>query len=101
MEKIIQGVQRLAMQELIHANEKKPLFASDHEAYGVLAEEVYETECECKQMCDWLEQFKIATFKDCDARTAVRKLRASAVLCAAEAIQVVAMCDKQVISKDE
>jgi len=101
MEKIIQGVQRLAMQELIRANEKKPLFASDHEAYGVIAEEVEETVGEVEDMKLYANLFKCSVFKDQDTEESIRKLRASAVLCAAEAIQVVAMCDKQVISKDE
>lgn len=104
MEQIIKGVQELSLHELIMANMKFPLFASDHEAYGVICEEVEETSSELQKMKDSLEIFKRCVFGDMaltDKEVAIRKLRASAVLCAAESIQVIAMCDKQIMSAKE
>lgn len=103
MTEIINGIQKLAREELIRANNKKPLFASDHEAFGVLAEEVHETLAEAVQMDSWLDGFKSDVFNDNEdgKDKTVKRLRVSAVLCAAEAVQVIAMCDKRMMSKEK
>ena len=102
MTEIINGIQNLAKEELIRANNNKPLFASDHEAFGVLAEEVHETLNEAVRMELWLDGFMSDVFRDNEGGKdkTVKKLRASAVLCAAEAVQVIAMCDKRMMSKE-
>ena len=102
MQEIVKGINALATEELIRANKSFPLFRSDHEALGVLYEEVNETQIEMDGMNRAFTLFRISVFsnreqwkKDED----IKQLRMAAVLCAAEAIQTVAMCDKYVMSK--
>ena len=101
MEEIIKGIQRLAVEELARANEQHPLFASDHEAYAVVLEELEETKHEVEAMDAWLDMFKKSVFNDFEDNKdmMIRKVRSAAVLCAAEAVQVIAMCDKRMMSK--
>ena len=102
MKEIIAEVNALSTGELIRANKQNPLFYSDHEAFGVIDEEVEESFIEAQKMCSYRAMFRDALHCDCeeDKRLGVTELRKAAVLCACEAIQVIAMCDKFFMSKE-
>jgi hypothetical protein len=93
-------VNGLVNKELETANSKKPLFHSPHEAYGVIEEEFSEMADEAQQMGKAFEGFRQAVHKDEEITPTLRQMRKRAVLCAAEAIQVAAMCDKAIMSKE-
>jgi hypothetical protein len=82
--------------ELTSANEKHPPFASLHEAYAVIKEELEEAECELEKACDCLE-CAWECIKQDNAEDALKHLgwlRIRAKHLAMEACQVAAMCDK-------
>lgn len=93
-------IQALAYEELKEANEKNPLFHSDHEAYAVILEELEETEENVKAMGYCIQAMWDYVKKDKKPRKSVEKLKNFALKTAAEAIQVAAMCDKFLMTKD-
>lgn len=82
--------------ELTSANEKHPPFASLHEAYAVIKEELEEAEYELGEACDSLEGawecIKQDNAEDALKHLGLLGIRAKRL--AMEACQVVAMCDK-------
>lgn len=82
--------------ELTSANEKHPPFASLHEAYAVIKEELEEAEYELGEACDSLEGAWECIKQD-NAEDALKHLGwlgIHAKRLAMEACQVAAMCDK-------
>ena len=102
MREIIKGVNVMATGELLRANKDNPLFHSNHEAFGVIDEEVEEVNTELENMLTFRKFFRNAVHRDCEEeqKEYVIKLRKAAMLCACEAIQVVAMCDKYFMGKE-
>lgn len=88
-------IENLIAEELENANTKFPRFASAHEGYAVLLEEVEETEDELRTMQHWMcllwdsvKRNEVSNQPKCsEIRKAARRM-----IC--EAIQVAAMCDK-------
>ena len=102
MFEIIKGVNNLSVDELTRANKEHPLFHSDHEAMGVIEEETRETCLEAVRMIGALTNFKRSVFADREDFKKIddiKKLRKAAMMCAGEAIQTVAMCDKYFMGK--
>lgn len=93
-------IQELAYEELKEANEKNPLFHSDHEAYAVILEELEETEENVKAMGYCIQTMWDYVKRDKKPRKSVENLKNFALNTAAEAIQVAAMCDKFLMTKD-
>lgn len=93
-------IQALAEEELKEANEKYPLFHSDHEAYAVILEELEETEENVKAMGYCIQTMWDYVKRDKKPRKSVENLKNFALNTAAEAIQVAAMCDKFLMTKD-
>ncbi len=93
-------IQALADEELKEANEKNPLFHSDHEAYAVIMEELEETEENVKAMGYCIQGMWNYVKRDKKPRKSVENLKNFALNTAAEAIQVAAMCDKFLMTKD-
>lgn len=91
---LIRDIEVLAGIELVYANQKFPIFASPHEGYAVLKEEVEETLDEAKMiqriMDDLWDSIK---GNDC-TKLYIGNIQGCALRCAAEAIQVAAMCKK-------
>ena len=87
-------VQELVEMELAAANEKHPPFASQHEGYAVIKEEIEETRAQINA----LEQhfgYAWDTIKhDASAKERVEMCKHFSVLAACELIQVAAMCEK-------
>lgn len=104
MKELLEEVKQIEISELARANEKFPLFASNHEAYGVILEEFEETEKELEiakmsievvwslikddMSSDLIEH----RFEDC---------RKTMLLCACEAIQTAAMFEKAICSMED
>lgn len=93
-------IQELADEELKEANKKYPQFSSDHEAYAVILEELEETEENVKAMRYCMEVMWCCVKRDKEPRKSVEDLKRFALRAAAEAIQVAAMCDKVLMTKD-
>lgn len=90
-------IQALVYEELKEANEKYPLFHSDHEAYAVTKEEIEE----CTEALECLQNYKQVMWKrireDKDIEKWMTLAQRQAMNLAAEAIQVAAMCYKAVM----
>ena len=100
MDKTIEGVEKLADEELKMANEQYPLFASDHEGAAVLLEEIEEAEDEM----DHMKYFYDLLWLDVKANRKVDKydfIKENAIKCACECIQVAAMCQKMRMSEEK
>lgn len=98
-------IEQMAAEELARANQTFPMFASWHEAYAVLAEEIEEAEHEMKSITVSKEIYwatvKAKLSTDKVRRLAVRDIRDSAIKGVEELIQVIAMCDKTFKSMGE
>lgn len=102
MKEIIKGVNALATEELIRIG-GSVLYHSDHEALGVIAEEVSGVEIEKSKIDMAFEGFVREVFQDREGWEKIddiKDLRKAAVLCACDAIRIVAMCDKYFMWKE-
>jgi len=94
MQEIIEGVEKLAYEELERANVKFPLFQSAHEGYAVILEEVEEVEAELEEIKFAMKKlWRIIKYNETDLAR-IDSMKRYATNLAAEAIQVVAMCNK-------
>lgn len=91
---LIRDIEVLAGIELVYANQKFPAFASPHEGYAVLKEEIEETMDEADYLKCLIRAIWCGTRQNADVMTSILDLEIHALDCAAEAIQVVAMCKK-------
>lgn len=103
MNNIINTIISEAKEEFERANEKHPLFHSDHEGIAIIEEEKIEAKEEFSQLNKSMYWLKNSTYKDLpkQAEENVAKLKMHAIKCAAELIQVAAMCDKFIMSREE
>lgn len=103
MKELQRDIEYLVSEELTRANKKNPLFHSDHEALGVIWEEVTECNTENERIRFCFDAFMETVFNDIDKlkHDRVSKLYDAAVLCACEAVQVAAMCEKWVMSNEK
>lgn len=93
-------IERLIAMELEEANKVHPLFASDHEAYAVIKEEIEETEKEAESVRSFLKTLWWSIKHDRDDTAKQYKLmKEAAIRQIQEAIQIAAMCDKALKSK--
>ena len=92
-------IEELAKLELEAANSRHPLFASNHEAYAVILEEVEEIDLEIKYLKHYLDILWELTKGDRGNKGSDCKLKEHALRLAQEAIQVAAMCDKALMSE--
>mgnify|MGYP000043701578 CR=1 FL=1 len=99
-----ESIEQMAAEELARANQTFPMFASWHEAYAVLLEEVEEAKDEIKAM-ETLTRFywnavRGKHINDDTRRYHVERIRDTAIKVVEELIQVIAMCDKTFKSMD-
>lgn len=91
-------VLELVEMELAAANEKHPPFASQHEGYAMILEEIEEEIEEARAQINALEQhfgYAWDTIKhDSNAKERIEVCKHFAVWAACELIQVAAMCQK-------
>ena len=103
MEELKIEIKKLAEEELGRANEKFPLFHSDHEGLGVLEEEMFEVDIEWRCTKNYFDDFSIDVFTDEEFGKiiGIQNIKDSAINACAEMIQVIAMCDKFIDSRNE
>lgn len=103
MDKTIEGVKKLVDAELKMANEQHPLFASNHEGAAVILEEVEEAalELEVIKIGYKLLWGEVKSDNPIGVKRYVDKMRKRAIRCAAECIQVAAMCQKMRMSEEK
>lgn len=96
MEELLKEVEQSVELELKRANKKHPLFNSLHQAYGVIAEELDEAKESFKYAEEAFDKFFMCMRKDHyrSAHEYLEDIRAGAIDCAAEAVQVAAMAQK-------
>lgn len=103
MNAVKKDVKELVVRELNSANEQFPLFASLHEGYAVMLEEVEEAEWELEQIRDKLyyiwQEIKVNNNENVPSKASRIKDRAINLAC--EAIQVAAMAEKMIVSEKE
>lgn len=102
MNTIKSDVEKLVQKELVSANQKFPMFRSDHEGAAVILEEIEG----CKQEIENLEiQFEaLWSHVKADNKMSViisKRLKLSAANLACEAIQVAAMAQEFIDSQKE
>ena len=97
------GVKSLAKEECGRGINVHGYFNTDHEALGIIWEEVTECNTENEKIRCCFDAFMDTVFNDIDDLKCDRilKLRKAAVACACEAIQVAAMCEKWFEGKGE
>lgn len=96
LEPIIEIINLCAKEELERANKDNPPFRSKHEAFGVLAEELWEAREEINSAMKTFDELTEDVFSDYDQdlQRDISQLRLYAVAGASELVQVIAMCDK-------
>lgn len=102
MKEILIEIDRLAEEELERANKIHPLFASDHEGYAVIQEEIDEVITANKAAMELKDKVWISIKED-NAEMATEfteHMREHLTYATAELIQVIAMCDKFVKSQE-
>lgn len=103
MQELINKVMLLADDELQRANEKFPMFNSNHEGIGVIDEEIDEFSDEVADLMKYFKFLKRSVYRD-DSMMITANLEAmekKAVLGCAELIQVIAMILKFRTSRED
>lgn len=93
MKQLVDGVEKLVKAEYEQAIENFGYNHSNHESMAVLWEEVQEAKHEYEHIEATFRQIRRAVFAD-DCTFATESLKRSAILAAAECIQVAAMAEK-------
>lgn len=103
MDAVKQDVEKLVQKELESANKKFPMFHSDHEGYAVLKEEVEEAETDLMNIKDVLSVLwrYIKRNVEVPKKRQAELVKMCAIELAVEAIQVAAMAQKFIDSKQE
>ena len=102
MNSVKQDVEKLVQEELESANQKFPMFRSDHEGAAVIVEEVEEAKEEIEEIEDNFHNLW-SLVKDNDIRSSTYAgwVFTSSIRLACEAIQVAAMAQKFIDSQKE
>ena len=87
-------IENCVYKELLAANEIHKPFASPHEGWAVLREEIEEMAAEVDRVKNMHELMWDLTKKDKSAYGCAKLMREAAVSAAAEAVQVAAMAEK-------
>ena len=101
MDAIKQKIYELTETELKAANEKFPLFASSHEAYGVIFEEFEEARDELNELESSVDQFWLGVKQNTSyivENDRLAEIYERAARLAVEAIQIAAMARKGILS---
>ncbi len=97
---LFRDIKYLVGDELGAANRKFPLFASNHEGYAVIKEEIEEAIEESNEVVDNFEVLWGVIRENGVGLESVGYIKEHAIKAAAEFIQVAAMCDKYLMSED-
>lgn len=101
MKELRRKVTDLKWEELKLANKEFPMFHSDHEAFGVMAEEKVEAIEEAVNIINAFDDFKYAVFHDDEEmkKGSIDSIEKYAVEAACEFIQVAVMARKWKVGK--
>ena len=94
MVKLVESVKLTVENELENANDKFPMFNSSHEGYAIILEEVEEAKCEMDMVTYDIQAAWELIKANKTSLPMIKALKNRAILLAAEAIQVAAMCTK-------
>lgn len=96
MKELHREMEKAMKNELKRANEKKPLFRSQHEGGFVILEEVFEARRDADKVDALFADMTRMIFSDMEdaAKWKAKKLKRAALLAACEYIQVAAMAEK-------
>ena len=100
MKELLNEVEQAVENELARANKQHPLFNSLHEEYGILAEEIAESEESFEETEIMFDTFFMCMRKDdySSANDYLAYIKKNAIDCAAEMVQVAAMAQKAIDS---
>lgn len=101
MTKLLKELEEITKAELDRCNEQHPLFASNHEGAAVLLEEIEEARDEMERIKSAYDLLWRSIKHDMMSIRELEPLRKHATLCAAECIQVAAMCEKFNMKEEE
>lgn len=101
MNAVKQEVEKLVQKELESANQRFPMFRSDHEGYAVIKEEIEESEQALENTKLYLNLFWIGVKENLVHERNIKYLKRYAEELACEAIQVAAMAQKFINSQKE
>ena len=101
MNAVKSDVEKLVQKELESANQKFPMFRSDHEGAAVVCEEMQETENELKNAQEYFKALWESVKQNVDAEWCAESIKIASVNLACEAIQVAAMAQKFINSQKE
>lgn len=99
MNAVKQEVENLVQKELESANQRFPMFRSDHEGAAVIFEEIEEAESEMKSIKQVFEELWYTVKSNESNGPWVSIVRAYSINLACEAIQVAAMAQKFINSQ--
>ena len=94
-------VKNLVQKELESANQRFPMFRSDHEGAAVIFEEVEEAKDELKSIKSVFEELWYTVKSNEDNEPWVRRIKEYSINLSCEAIQVAAMAQKFIDSQKE
>ena len=101
MNAVKQDVEKLVQKELESANQKFPMFRSDHEGYAVIKEEIEESEQALENTKVYLNLLWIGVKENLVHERNIKYLKRYAEDLACESIQVAAMAQKFIDSQKE
>lgn len=101
MKIIKQSIIAAAAKEEKIATEKWGKFNSTHEGYAIIKEEIEEAPEEIRLIKIAEEKAWARVKKNCETKSKIKQIRTHAINCAAELVQVIAVCDKYQNSIDE
>ena len=103
MKALKSDVEKLVQKELESANQRFPMFRSDHEGAAVIYEEIEEAESEMRGVNRHFASawYSVKNNERIKAYSYINKLKNSAVNLACEAIQIAAMAQKFIDSQKE
>ena len=103
MTEILQTIEQEVQAEAARADRKYPRYASHHEAYAILLEEVQEAWSELKGLRYALNLYwgAIRNNRTNDYADLLEEIREKALLCAAESVQAAAVCNRTLQGMEE
>lgn len=101
MNAVKEDVEKLIKKELVSANQRFPMFRSDHEGAAVIFEEIEEVERELSGVRRAFGEAWCSVKHDEESGPHIHKLKVRALYLAYEAIQVAAMAQKLINSQKE
>lgn len=101
MNAVKEDVEKLVQKELESANQRFPMFRSDHEGAAVIFEVIEECEQELNDVKEAFSAIWVSVKQNVSANELIEKILRDSISTACEAIQVAAMAQKFIDSQKE